>query len=235
MPSCCFRIFISKPSTNGNSVFGNAKSSLGIDDDRANFDAIRTRLEKLLSGDSILPFPMSYSGLVTPLRQALEPNSNHKVSGKENGGNSTAPFRRCLHSYSQSWNDLIMFECMLDNPHPAAPIGSTRTQSFKDTVNKLMSRIPNQVSSSFVEEDDLTKAVELYEKKIATKIEDFEDVIENFWNEKSEHKRNNKRRRDDTEDESCQNDCVRRFVDILKDHKEYVISKHELFLLPLRG
>lgn len=233
MPSCCFRIFTSELSTNERNIVGNGNSSLGIDDDRTKFDAVRTRLERLLSGESLLPFPLSYTGLISPLGQLLEPDVNHKLPGKHDKGNSLAFSRGCLHSYSQSWNDLIKFENALENPHPAA---STREKNFKDTINNLMSRIPNQVSSSFIGEGDLTKTVEMYENKITTKIEEFDCVIENFWNEQSEqHKRNNKRRRDHIDYDSRHHDYVRRFDDILKDHKIHVISKHELFLLPLRG
>jgi len=118
-------------------------------------------------------------------------------------------------------------------------MGSTREKKFKDTVNHLMTKIPKQVSLSFMEEDKWTKALELYENKITKKIEEFDGVIDDFWNETSDHRSNNKRRRNDEDSDKCQSmiqhNCAGRFADILKDHKRYIISKHELYLLPLRG
>lgn len=224
LPSCWFRIF-------PNSVIGNANSSRGMDDDRTKFDAVRNKLERLLSDDSLLPFPLSYSGLTAPSGQILQPDVIHKRSGEDNNNNPIGCSRRCIQSYSQSWKDFILFNNALENPYPEP--------KFKDTVNHLMTKIPKQLSLSFIEEDTWTKALDLYENKIATKIKAFDGVIDDFWNETSEHSSNNKRRRNDEDSEKSQSkiqhDCVGRYTDILKDHKKYVISKHELHLLPLRG
>ena len=229
MPSCCFRIFaIDSSTTNDNSVLGGGSFSLGMDDDKIKLDCVRDRLERLLSGDSLLPFPLSYSGRITP----RDGDENH--SDKQDEGDAMTRVRQCLRSYSQAWNDIIAFDQVLENTHAA---GSTRAKMFQDTVKNLMSRIPEQVSSSFIQENDLAKAVEMHENKIAASMEEFDGVMGTFWNEKADHKRNNKRQReeDDTTTENTQSDCVARFDDILRDHKKQVGSKHELFLLPIRG
>ncbi len=233
MPSCCFRVFSSKLSVNeGDNILGIGDSSLGTDHDKTKFDSVQNRLKNLLSGNFLLPFPLSYSGQIIPSEQISEPNDSQKLPAKNNNHHPLAISRRCLHSYYQSWNNLIMFDKVLENPHLADSVGSTSEKTFKETVNGLMSKIPKHVSLSFIEEDHLTKAVEIYENKIATKIDEFDGVIEDFWNEKSEERSNNKRRRDDVDSD---NDCPRRYADILRDHKKYIISKHELLLLPLRG
>jgi len=218
LPSCWFRIF-------PNSLIGNGNSSRGTDYDSTKFDAVRTKLERLLSDYSLLPFPRSYSG------QILQPYVIEKRTGEDDNDDPLDCSRRCIQSYSQSWMDLILFDNVLESQYPEP--------RFKDIVNDLMTKIPKQVSLSFIEEDKWTNALELYENKIATKIKAFDGVIDEFWNETSEHSSNNKRRRkDEDSDESqskIQDDCVGRYTNILKDHKKYVISKHELHLLPLRG
>ncbi len=232
MPSCCYRIFPSDSSLkNDNSVLGGGSFSLGMDDDRIKLDCVRDRLERLLSGDSLLPFPLSYSGRIAP---SLEEDGNENYSEKQAEGDATTRARQCLRSYSQAWNDLMAFDHVLENTHA---VGSTRAKNFQDTVKNLMTRIPKHVSSSFIEGDDLAKAIEMYENKIAASMENFDGVMRDFWNEKADHRRNNKRQReeDDTNDENTYHDCVGRFADILNDHKKQVSSKHELFLLALRG
>ena len=224
MSSCWFRIF-------PNSVVGNGNSSRGTDDDSTKFDDVRTKLERLLSDDSLLPFPLSYSGLTAPSGQILQPYVINKRLGEDNNDDPLGCSRRCIQSYSQSWKDLILFDNVLESQYPEP--------KFKDIVYDLMAKIPKQVSSSFIEEDKWTNALELYENKIATKIKAFDSVVDDFWNETSEHSSNNKRRRNDEDSDKSQSkiqdDCVRRYTNILKDHKKYVISKHELHLLPLRG
>lgn len=233
MPSCCFRVFSSKPSANeDNNILGIRDSSLGTDHDKFKFDSVQNRLKSLLSGDFLLPFPLSYSGQIVPSGQISESDGSQKLPGKYNNHHPLAISRRCLHSYSQAWNNLIMFDNALENPHSADSLGSAAEKAFKETVNGLMSKIPKQVSLSFIEEDHLTKAVEIYENKIATKIDEFDGVIEDFWNENSGDTRNNKRQRDDVDSDK---DCPRRYEDILRDHKKHITSKHEVFLLPLRG
>ena len=233
MPSCCFRFFSSKLSANeDNNILGIGDSSLGTDHDKIKFDSVQHRLKNLLSCNLLLPFPLCYSGQIILSGQMSEPDHSQKLPAENNNQHPLAISRRCLHSYSQSWNNLIMFDNVLESPHLADSVGSTTEKTFKETVNGLMSKIPKHVSLSFIEEDHLTKAVEIYENKIATKIDEFDGVIEDFWNEKSEDTSNNKRRRGDVVTDQ---DCRRRYADILRDHKKYIISKHELFLLPLRG
>ena len=224
MPSCCFRIYTSDASSNENSVLGGGSFSLETNDDRIKLDSVRDRLQRLLSGDSLLPFPLSYSGRINP---AGKPSTQTE-------GDVIARTRQCLHSYSQAWNDLTAFDHVLENTNAA---GSTRAKNFQETVNNLMSKIPTHVSSSFIEEEDLAKAVEMHENKIAAKMEELDSVMGVFWNETADHNRNNKRQRKDdgATNENGPKDCSGRFDDILKDHKRQIGSKHELFLLPLHG
>jgi len=229
MPSCCFRIFTQKALENtDNHTSGTGDSSLGIDDTKSKFDAIHCRLETLWSSNFLLPFPLSYSGQIVP-------DSSQKHSGRYSNDDPVAFSRRCLHSYSRSWNNLITFDTILEYPRSADSIVSITERSFRDTMSDLISEIPKDISSSFIKEDYLAKAAEIYEEKVATKIDEFESVLEDFWNEKADLKGNNKRRREDFELGNRQDECPGQYAEILRDHKKYIVSKHELFLLPRRG
>jgi hypothetical protein len=174
--------------------------------------------------------------MIDPSGQIFDSKVVLKSPGDDKSGDPLACSRQCLGSYSQSWKDLILFDETLENPHSEFPTGSVREEKFKDTINHLMTTIPKQVSSSFIEEEKWTKALELCEYKIATKIKEFDGVIDDFWSEKAEQNSNNKRRRnEDSDDGKIQHDCVGRFADSLRDHKKCIASKHELHLLPLRG
>lgn len=229
MPSCRFRIFTpTSPGNSDNATSGIGDSSLGTDDTKNKFDAVHCRLETLWSGNILLPFPLSYSGQIVP-------DVSHEYPGNHQDNDPIAFSRRCLQSYSRSWNNLIMFDNILDCPHSVDSIVSVTGKSFKETMNDMVSEIPRGVSSSFIEEDSLAKAEEIYEKKVATKIYEFENVFEDFWNEKSDQKGSNKRCRGDLEFGNRQDECTERYAEILRDHKKYIVSKHELFLLPRRG
>ena len=255
-PSCCLRIFSSTSSNNpipddDTTVIGNVNYSQETADDiTTKFDAVRNKLESILSQDChLLPFPLSYSGLTAPSGQKLVPDVVYARPGEHNNGDALCCARQCLQSYSQSWKDLILFDDTLKNPirfkeYSVPPsVGSIRENNFKEAINQLMVKIPKQISSSFIEQDQWTAALESYDKKLSTKMKAFDDVIDDFWGDTQENCSNNKRRRDeedrDYDSDECQrmiqHDCAGRFVEILKDHKKHLISKHELYLLPLRG
>ena len=233
-PSCWFRIFSSKPSTEDRETGGKT------DDHTTAFDGVRSRLEKILSSDCLLPFPLSYSGLTAPSEKLSESDTTRQHTGYDTYSDPLGCSRRCLNAYSQAWKDLILFDGVLGNSNLESSIISKQENKFKYVANNLMTKIPQQVSQSFMEGRKWTKALELQENKIASKIRDFDDIIDEFWNDLSEQNKKKKRRRNIIEGVESWNsrnlpDDVARFADILKEHKKCVIAKHELYLLPQRG
>lgn len=234
LPSCYFRLFPPKPSAKDHDLIGNVNSSQEKDHDSAILEAVRNRLESLLSDDYLLPFPLSYSGL-TDLSGRI---SELDDTGEDNNYGPLDCSRRCLQSYAQSWKDLILLDDILENPYSETSSSPISEKQFKETVNHLMAKIPKQVSSCFIEKGKRRKALELCENKISRKIKEFDPIVDSFWNEASHHKSNKRRRNNENSEKSqsiIQHDCVQRFANILEDHKKYIISKHELYLLPLRG
>mmetsp|Transcript_24898 Transcript_24898/g.68641 ORF Transcript_24898/g.68641 Transcript_24898/m.68641 type:complete len:511 (+) Transcript_24898:141-1673(+) len=249
-PSCSFRLFSQKPLSNAPSddetVIGSHHSTEETYGNRAMFDAVRSKLLNFLSIDCLLPFPLSYSGLTA--RSGQEPDSEavHGQGGENNDNdNCSDPIgcaRRCLWSYSQSWKDLAAFDNALENPLAARPSNrSTETKNFKDIVNRFMSEIPKQVASSFIEGDKWKMALESYNDKLCAKKQAFESLIDDVWTETSGNGRSAKRRRvsedlaSDGSRETGKTDCMNRYVELLKEHKRHIVSKHEMYLLPLRG
>ena len=251
-PSCCFRFFSQQPSTNSISddetVIGTLDSLQETkDDDRTKFDAVRNKLVNVLSYDCLLPFPLSYCGLTARSGQKLNSGEDISVQRGEFDNNSDpiGCARQCLWSYSQSWKDLVSFDYAVENPILAqSSIGSTGNNKFEDTIQRLMTGIPKQVASSFIEEDKWTMALESHNDKICAKMQAFENLIDDFWMDNSTSENGKNKRRRDEEDHSnpsqqlegmTKNGCMERYAELLKGHKRHTISKHELYLLPLRG
>jgi len=236
-PSCCFRIFPSEFVANAKNEFEDPSKKMDVF--KSKFDDVRDRLERLRSCDSLLPFPLSYFGLASESDQIFVPDIIYRGSRDDTNDDPLVHTRRCLKSYEKSWEDIIMFDETLETPNPETPIGKSRDRKFKETINDLMTSIPQQVSSSFIEQDKLTRALEICENKIASNIAAFDDIINNFLNDASEHSNNKKRQRTDEDTTKCHTKSrkyfVERFDDILKNQKKDVISKHELFILPFRG
>ena len=233
-PSCWFRIFPFKPLTDDREM--RSKN----DNHTTTFDAVRSRLKRILSSDCLLPFPLSYSGLTAPSEKLSESDTTRQHTGYDTYSDPLGCSRRCLNAYSQAWKDLILFDGVLGNSNLESSIISKQENKFKYVANNLMTKIPQQVSQSFMEGRKWTKALELQENKIASKIRDFDDIIDEFWNDLSEQNKKKKRRRNIIEGVESWNsrnlpDDVARFADILKEHKKCVIAKHELYLLPQRG
>jgi len=252
-PSCFFRFFLQLPSTNSTSddetVIGTLDSLQETkDDNRTKFDAVRNKLVNVLTEDCLLPFPLSYCGLTARSAQKLDSSEVVSVQRAEFNNNSDpiGCARRCLWSYSQSWKDLVSFDYALENPILVqSSIGSTEKNKFKDTIHRLMTEIPKQVASSFIEEDKWTMALASHNDKLCAEMQAFENVIDDFWmdNNTSENGKNNKRRRDEEDHNNpgqqlegmTKNGCMERYAELMKEHKRHMISKHELYLLPLRG
>eukprot|EP00536_Pseudo-nitzschia_multiseries_P011401 jgi/Psemu1/308169/fgenesh1_kg.385_\ len=246
-PSCCFRLFSQTPlafhsPSDDETTTGTHDSTEERDGNRARFDAVRQKLLSVLSIDCLLPFPLSYSGLTTRSGTDADAEAAPKLRG-ENYGSKHDPIscaRRCLRSYSRSWMDLISFDDALENPIASrSSIGSAEKNNFKETVNRFMTGIPKHVASSFIEEDKWAMALESYNDKICAKMQAFENLIDDFWTETSENGRNPKRRRLDEDlvsDESLdKNGCIKRYEELLREHKRHMVSRHELYLLPSRG
>ena len=229
-PSCCFRIFPSKSSM--------CDEEIGSENDNYNatFDAFRRRLERILSSDCLLPFPLSYSGLTAASGKIFKPDVARKHSVDDNPLGCS---RRCLHSYSQSWKDIMSFDDILGNSYSELSMRCMRENKFKHNVNRLMTRIPEQVSQSFIKSEKWEEALESYENKIATKIRDLDGIIDDFWNDSSDPQKIKKRRRIEKTAETLKgkipNDDAVLFTNVLQEHKNCIISKHELYLLPHRG
>jgi len=249
-PSCFFRFFssgtLTKPTSDDSTVVGDSNSFKGTDDGGKKFDTVRKKLEKMLSIDCSLSFPVRDSGLKILSEHLLGPNAIFQCR-EDNNCDPLSCARQCLRSYTKSWKDLIMFDDALENPlriqpHSEPLMGSALEDRFKDTVNQSMTNIPKHFSSCFIEEDKWTNAIELHGNKISMKLKEFHDVIDEFWIGPSQHESSNKRRR--TDEDHCINPgksmsmieqhCVKRFAQSLKDHKNLMFSKHELHLLPIR-
>mmetsp|Transcript_13431 Transcript_13431/g.31621 ORF Transcript_13431/g.31621 Transcript_13431/m.31621 type:complete len:478 (+) Transcript_13431:304-1737(+) len=232
-PSCCFRIYRFKPSMCDKEI--GSKNH----DCTTTFNAVRSRLENIISSNSLLPFPLGYSDVTAFSGKNFKSDVTRKYTNDGNYNDSLGCSRRCLRSYTQSWKDLILFDNILENSYSEISNRSMKENKFKHTVNHLMKRIPEQVSLSFIKGEQWRKALESYENEIARKIRDVDGIIDDFWNDSSDQNKRRKRKRNNKAAERWKskspNDDALLFTNILEEHKKCIISKHELYLLPRRG
>lgn len=237
----------------------------GLQSDQiAALNGVKTRLIDYLTSGNLTPFPVSSSVMTspngnntplssnepaqkdTPPRSEQEEGSSSSecTSEKESNGNSIDSsemiLKQCQQAYSKAQVDLQTLEYALSLP-------SISKEEFKtlqkERVCTLLTSIPDGISESFCTHVQLTQAVQTQNRRINDHHLEMDGILKSFW----PNLRSNKRSRNgdcrgerrlsaaDRRPQLPSDECIAKTNEIMKQHKETLMAKYSLSLLPNRG
>ena len=220
-------------------IFSSSDSKEQDDEEGPMFAEVEEKIRIVFDDEYFLPYPLECDGLICLADNTNNANINNDQTNVEALIQGTYPH---LRSFSQAWSQLNSLERILSIPQEEEAEDNTSQENIMKTyLNKMLTRIPSKVSSSFVERNRLSAGMQGYDHKINTKLDSLDDVLDSFWKtsskpgkrkrrrDKSHHKKNKK-----MSDDEVQQDCIDQTREFLTSHKTLLASKYELSLLPHR-
>jgi hypothetical protein len=199
---------------------------------------VEEKLQIVFTDEYFLPYPLEYDGLI-----CMEYIANNVNITNDKGHVETLIQSTHLQSLSRAWSQLNSLERILSvSQEEETDDNALKENIMKIYLNKILTRIPSNISSSFVERNRLSAGMQGLDHKINTKLDSLDDVLDSFWKTSSKPGKR-KRRRDKShpknkrindDDHEVQQDCIDQTHEFLTSHKKLLASKYELSLLPYR-